>query len=228
MGRAPRARWDRRVQVATRPQRAWFVTVLATIASTYALDAFATAAGAALTASGLLAGLDQPLLLALLAASYGLWFAGLRANLAANWALLRATGTSTNMFSKGAYDLARARGAAPRVRRLAASAGYVATEALKEVPYYVGAFGATLLDEVSSVEAVVFLTGTNVGAAVYEYGVAALTHRLLGRRVDTCTTVVLGSPNNCAAGGRARVEEPTPDDLSERHARRAAGGVRGR
>jgi hypothetical protein len=204
-------RWDRSVPVATRPQRAWFATVLATIASTYALDAFATAAGAALTASQLLAGLGAQLLLVVLAASYGLWFAGLRANLAANWALLEASGASTNMFSKGAYELAR--NARPRVRRLAASAGYVATEALKEVPYYAGAFGATLLDDVSSSEALVFLAGTNLGAGLYEYGVARLTHRWLGRRVDTAAAVALGSPNR---------QMPQPDDAPRSQPRRAA------
>jgi hypothetical protein len=226
MASVPAARWDRAVPVARRPQRLWLVTLVATIASTYALDAFATATGAALCASRLLDGIDGPVLLALLAGSYGLWFAGLRVNLGANWALLESTGASTNLFSKGAYDLARARGAAPRVRRLAASAGYVATEALKELPYYVGAFGATVLDEVSSHEALVFLVGTNVGAALYEYGVAQLTHRLLGRRVDSGATVPLGFPNTNGGGGRGRAEEPKRDDLPHSHPRRAAGGVR--
>jgi hypothetical protein len=220
MGSVPAARWDRGVQVAGRPQRLWLVTVLATVASTYALDAFATATGAALTASGLLDGIGRPALLGLLAGSYGLWFAGLRVNLGANWALLQSTGTSTNLFSKGAHDLAAARGAGRRARRLAASAGYVATEALKELPYYAGAFGATVLDGVSSRDALVFLAGTNVGAGIYEYGVARLTHRVLGRRVDSDRTVALGFPNP--------TRESTRDDLSHCHPRRAAGGVRRR
>jgi len=223
MAPAVPARWDRLVQVATRPQRAWFATVLATVASTYALDAFATAVGAALTASQLLAGVDAQLLLVVLAASYGLWFAGLRANLAANWALLEATGASTTLFSKGAYELTR--NARPRVRRLAASAGYVATEALKEVPYYAGALGATLLDGVSSSEAIVFLAGTNLGAGLYEYGVAGLTHRWLGRRMDTAAAVASGPPDGQIAVVRASVEEPRPDDSPRSHQRRVAGGV---
>ena len=114
--------------------RRWGVTLTATAVSTYALDAFATAAGVALAASQLLNGVSHGLLLAVLAASYVVWGAGLRVNLVANARLLERTGTSTNALSKALYDLAR-RGSA-RTRRLAAGAGYVAAELLKEAPYY--------------------------------------------------------------------------------------------
>jgi hypothetical protein len=54
---------------------------------------------------------------------------------------------------------------------------------VKEVPYYVGAFGAVIVtDSVSSAEALVFLAGANLGAAAYERGLAALTRLLLARR----------------------------------------------
>ena len=66
-------------------RRAWAVTVLATVASTYALELFAIAVGALLAGSGLLDGVDRPLLLAFLAASYVGWGAGVSRNLAANW-----------------------------------------------------------------------------------------------------------------------------------------------
>jgi hypothetical protein len=85
---------------ATRTNRgalsAWTITLAATAASTYALDAMATAAGVLLVASGLLSGLAHPLGLASLAATYVLWGVSLRANLAASWLLLRRTGTRTN------------------------------------------------------------------------------------------------------------------------------------
>jgi hypothetical protein len=156
------------------------VTAAATAASTYALDAMATAAGVLLVASGLLSGLDHPLVLAFLATSYVVWGLGIRANLRANWVLLRRTGASTNVLSKAAFELTRRRG--PRTQRFAASAGYVATELAKEAPYYAGAFGAALLtDAVSSNEALLFLAGANLGAAAYEYGLARLTRRLLRR-----------------------------------------------
>jgi hypothetical protein len=159
--------------------RRWAITLAATAVSTYALDAVAAGAGVALVASGLLHGAGHALLLALLAASYVAWGAGLRVNLRANGALLEQTGTSTNALSKVAYDVARG----PRARRIAAAAGYVATELAKEAPYYAGAFGAAVVaDSVSSGDALVFLAGANLGAAAYEYGLARGTRALLGRR----------------------------------------------
>src|SRR5689334_932526 len=176
-------RIDATTSRADRRRRAWAVTLLGTAASAYALDAFAVAVGGVLAASDLLAGLGRPLLLTVLAVTYALWAAGMRANLAANWSLLTRTGASTNALSKAAHDIARARGAGARTRRRAASGAYVLTEVAKEVPYLVSAFGAALLSEaVSAREAIAFLAGTNVGAAVYEYGVARATSRFLRRR----------------------------------------------
>jgi hypothetical protein len=159
---------------------AWMITLAATAASTYALDAMVTAAGVLLVASLLLSGLDQSLLLAVLAATYVLWGVALRVNLGANWSLLRLTGTSTNAVSKAAFELTRQRSA--RMQRIAAAAGYVATEIAKEAPYYAGAFGAVAMTtSVSSNDALIFLAGTNLGAAAYEYVLARLTRRLLRR-----------------------------------------------
>jgi len=162
--------------------RRWLATLGATAISTYALDAVATATGAALAASGLLHGAPHALLLGFLALSYVAWGAGLRKSLAANWALLERTGTSTNALSKAAHDLAAPRGWRSRTRKLATAAGYVATELAKEAPYYAGAFGAALVsDSVSSGDAIVFLAGANFGAAAYEYGLAGLTRAFLRR-----------------------------------------------
>ena len=66
----------------------WIATAAATAVSTYALDGVATATGVALAASGLLAALSHDVLLPILAVSYLAWFAGMRVNLAPNWALL--------------------------------------------------------------------------------------------------------------------------------------------
>jgi hypothetical protein len=176
--------------VTTRSRRrtVWLVTLVATLASMYALDAFATAVGGSLAASGLLAGLGRAQLLTFLAITYLVWAAGMRANLAANWSLLTRTGISTNALSKVAHDIARGRDAGPRGRRLAASGGYVLTEAAKEVPYYAGAFGATLLTgAVTTADALVFLAGSNVGAAIYEYGAARATRAFLRSRVSAVT-----------------------------------------
>lgn len=159
------------------------VVVVATAVSTCALDIAATAAGALLVASRILDGASQAAVLGLLAVSYLLWVAGLRVNLIANWRLLEQTGTSTNLLSKVAFELARRRSNGPRVPRAASAAGYIATELAKEAPYYAGAFGtAALSDMVNSTDALVFLAGTNVGAAAYEYGVARLTRTFLNRQ----------------------------------------------
>jgi hypothetical protein len=70
---------------------------------------------------------------------------------------------STNAVSKAAYDLAAARDAGPRARRLAASGGYETSA-------------------VTTADALIFLAGTNVGAAVYEHGAARATRAFLHRR----------------------------------------------
>jgi selenocysteine lyase/cysteine desulfurase len=119
----------------------------------------------------------------LLVASYVTWGLGLRSGLRANWTLLTTTGTSTNVLSKAAYDVTVRRTAKVRTHRLAAHLGYAGTELAKEVPYYLGAFGAALVtDSITSNEALIFLAGANLGAALYEYGLARLIRALLRRR----------------------------------------------
>ena len=130
----------------------------------------------------MLAGVGHTALVAFLVATYAAWAFGLRANLAANWALLDRTGASTSIASKLLHDVAAARGAGTGRRRVAAAAGYVGTEVLKELPYYGGAFAATLTDSVDSGEALIFLGGANLGAAAYECTLARLTRLFLRRR----------------------------------------------
>ena len=66
---------------------------------------------------------------------------------------------------------------------MASAIGYVATEIAKEAPYYASAFGTAIFSgSVDTNDALVFLAGTNIGAAVYEYGVARLTRFVLGGR----------------------------------------------
>ncbi|HYI17910.1 MAG TPA: hypothetical protein VD836_04335 [Solirubrobacteraceae bacterium] len=159
----------------------WTATAGATIASTYALDALATACGVALAATGVPQAAGRGAVLVLLVASYVAWGAGLRVSLAANWDLLCRTGACTNVLSKAAFA-ATARCREPW-RRRAASAGYVVTELVKEAPYYAGAFGSLLVsDSVTADDALVFLAGANLGAAAYELGLARATRALLRRR----------------------------------------------
>ena len=137
------------------------------------------------------------LVLGLLAVTYLAWVAGLRANVDANWCLLEQTGTSTNALSKVGFELARLRSTRQRVARVASAIGYVVTEVAKEAPYYAGAFGTTLLsDSVDSTDALAFLAGTNVGAAIYEYGVAHLTRTYLHKRSRHAQWAREGSQGN--------------------------------
>ena len=94
---------ERPTLVHRRALSAWLITLAATAASTYALDAVATAVGVLLVASQALSDLDHVLVLVLLAATYVLWGVGLRANVGANGSLLERTGTSTNALSKAAF-----------------------------------------------------------------------------------------------------------------------------
>jgi hypothetical protein len=166
----------------------WTIVVVATAASTFALDLVATASGLALVSSQLLDAASRASVIGFLIATYLLWFAGLRVNLVANWHLLEQTGTSTNLPSKALFELARARSGSARARMAASAVGYVGTELAKEAPYYLGAFGTALLsDTVDSTDALIFLAGTNVGAALYEYGVARLSYVVLARRSRTVT-----------------------------------------
>ena len=156
--------------------RRWVLTLAATAVSAYALDAIATACGVTLVALGWLTPLPDGPLLVFLVATYAFWAVGLRANLRANWLLLETMGTSTNAVSKAAYDMVGRVTRMIDARRMAAAAGYVSTELVKELPYYAGAFGAALVTGViSSSEAIIFLGGANLGAAGYEYALARMT-----------------------------------------------------
>jgi len=193
---------------APRAPGRWPIVVVATVVSTCALDLVATASGTVLAASAFLDGAAHGAVLGFLAATYLLWFVGLRANLTANGRLLEETGTSTNLLSKAMFELARRRSSSKRVRQAAGQAGYLGTELAKEAPYYLGAFGAALLsDTVDATDALVFLAGTNIGAALYEVGVARLSHLWLDRRSGRCvgrTEPRLEPPSAGGSGGLHR------------------------
>lgn len=177
--------------------RRWIVSSAATVASVYILDAFATVAGLGLAASGIADDLDRGWVITLLVAGYLVWGLSLRSALRANDQLLAEIGTSTNVLSKAAHDLTRRVTRSTRAARVAAVAGYAGTELVKEIPYYAGAFGtAAVSDAVTGNHALIFLAGANLGAAVYEYGLARLTRAVLNRRRRRA-----GSPGAGATAG---------------------------
>jgi hypothetical protein len=93
------------------------------------------------------------------------------------------TGTSTNVLSKAAYDLTRRTTSNARLSWLAAAIGYTATNIAAEALYYAGAFGAAVFsDSITANEALMFLGGANIAAALYEYGLARLTRAFLRLR----------------------------------------------
>jgi hypothetical protein len=179
----------------------------ATFLSTYALDAVATASGVLLAASQFLADVDRMSAVVFLATTYVLWGGGLWVNLKANRRLLDETGMSTNAPSKAAYDLVKRWSRNRRSRGVAADLGYVGAEIGKEMLYYAGAFGVVLFTgSVSTNHALIFLAGTNLGAAAYEYGLAHAVSAFLGRRsVSRCAlqpSAALRAPRHSVGGTR--------------------------
>ncbi len=109
--------------------------------------------------------------------SYGTWGAGIYTNLKANWRLLEETGISTNALSKAGHDLVTRN---KTIQQIAAGAGYIILELVKELPYYIGAFGAAAVSSgISANESLIFLGGANIGAAAYEYGLGKATQGFL-------------------------------------------------
>ena len=180
--------------------RPWILSVAATLVSTGVLEFVATVGGVLLVWSRFLDWASHRYLLGFLAVTYMLWAAALWRNLIANWRLLEATGTSTNVCSKAAYEIARLRSRSRRAMRLASMGGYILTEVAKEVPYYAGAFATALVsDSVDSTDALIFLAGTNVGAALYEYGIARLVATYLAWREHRTSGAL--APTTRAVGG---------------------------
>ena len=184
-------------------------------------------AGVYLVASGLLAGSSSTWVVAIPLVTYVAWGFGLRANLRANRMLLATTGTSTNVLSKAAYDLTRRRTSNPRLPRLAAAIGYIATQVGAEALYYAGAFGAAAFsDSITANEALVFLAGANLAAALYEYGLARLTRAFLRHRRHRYASFETGGAAH--RGSRAdhrcrRLDGPAPGRLGAHQQRQDTG-----
>ena len=171
-------RFGRRHRRRSTGARRWAATLVATAVSMLAIDITATAAGVALASSTVFSDAGSPVLVTVVVWSYLCWIVGLINNLLANSRLLDAAGVSTNAVSKLAHDLAGNRSAARR--RTAATWGYVSTEIVKELPYVIGAFGAAAASaSIGRRDALVFLTGANLGAACYELATAAGTRLYL-------------------------------------------------
>ena len=166
--------------------KGWLITILATVVSTYALDGIATAGGVLLVASGRhwqtsdrpTAGGCSPLPM-----SPGVRVSG---------STCRRTSSSSKPWEPAATrcrkpPMSSSDGdpSTVRARRIAAAVGYVGTELAKEVPYYAAAFGVALAsDAITSRDALIFLAGTNLGAAVYEYGLGTVTRICLRRSIS--------------------------------------------
>jgi hypothetical protein len=163
--------------------RQWMVTCVASLVTGYGLDVVATCTGLLLAGTGWLSGIDYRTGIALLLLTYVGWFFGAWSILRANWELLQRTGTSTNLFSKAGHDIAARLGWSVGWRRAATHTGYIITDLLKEVPYYVGAAGAAIFSEsIAAVDAIIFLVGANIGATSYgfmqSYGMRRLVRHI--------------------------------------------------
>lgn len=158
----------------------WIFTIGVFLGSIGVIDGIATLFGTILVVSGLFEDFSILHLTVFILGTYIFWFYGINANLKANWNALEQEGVSTNVPSKALYDFSKSRKYSLRVQKITAGFGYVITELTKELPYYVGAFGAaSFLEEITNKEAIIFLGGANIGAGIYEYIVARGTNQLL-------------------------------------------------
>ena len=162
----------------------WGITVGAFVASTSVIDymAFMTGTAAVIVdkaAEHPIDNVNTAGMLALLAGTYLTWGAGMRKNIKQNWELLEHEGWSTNAPSKAMHDLAESKGYSEKWQKRLTGAGYVATEAVKELPWWVGAGLAEYTDLLSFKESLLFIAGANIGATLYEYGAAYGTEAYL-------------------------------------------------
>lgn len=141
-----------------------------------------------------LAGQDSKLAITALALSYMPLVTGALQNAHATWKSLRETGASVSFLAKVGYDVSRRLTDSERIQKAATYIGFTALELMKEIPWYVGAFGSgKLVSEVSpehytpNVE-YAFLAGANIFGAGYQYAQAGAVEGILrgiknGRRI---------------------------------------------
>ena len=164
---------DRPGDPSRRARSAWLITLAATAASTYALDAVATAAGVLLVAPSCWAGSTTPSR----SPSWPRRTCCGASPCGRTWAPTGAAAPDGNQHQRAVEGGVRAHGApGTEPQRIAAATGYVATEMAKEAPYYAGAFGAAASPTRSRPPTRCSSSaGANLGAAAYEYGLARLT-----------------------------------------------------
>lgn len=161
------------------------VTGAVSFVSSSALEGFA------LTGATLAAGINplagQPIEGALLAlgVSYIPLITGTLKNAEEAWKSLEDTGTSVSFLAKVGYDLSKRLTTSERIQKVATYLGFTAIELLKEIPWYIGAFGGgRLVSEVSPEHYTpnaeyTFLAGANIFGAAYQYAQAGAVEGIL-------------------------------------------------
>ena len=177
------------------------VTLVANVASSYALEGVSALCAGAFGLLDPLRHVGGPALLLAVLASYTAWLGGLALNVHGNWRLLERESVSVSVTSKLLHDTARRLTGSRRVQYGAAAFGFVIWEAVKEVPWLLATIGVEAA--AGSHHGWSFLAGSNVGAMGYNLVQAGITLQLVRPRTT----------RKCSALSWRRSETQTSEDM---------------
>lgn len=151
------------------------ITLPLTLASTATLEAISIASGTFLAGVNPFSELDSKLAVGTLLLSYGFWAFGMGTNAQQAWKMLDETGVSVSWWAKVGYDISKRLTEQPKIQKAATYLGFSTLEVVKEIPWWLGAFGGKFaLNQIypemntQNIE-FSFLMGANFGAAVFNF-----------------------------------------------------------
>lgn len=149
-----------------------------TMATSFGLEAVAI--GGAIITAGInpFANLDVKYAIGAVAVFYIPYLTSLVKNADQSWQSLKETGVSVNIFAKAGYDLSKNITGSQKLQKFSTYSGFLGSELMKEIPWYVGAFAGKEIMfgwvpefHTPNME-YAFLAGANLFAAGYLYAQA--------------------------------------------------------
>ena len=149
-----------------------------TVLSSIGLEAVAISGATIAAGINPFANLDVKYAIGALAVSYIPYLTSLFKNADQSWQSLKETGVSVNIFAKAGYDLSKNITGSQKLQKFSTYSGFLGSELMKEIPWYVGAFaGKEIMSGwipelyTPNIE-YAFLTGANIFTAGYLYAQA--------------------------------------------------------